>query len=166
MHVNVTMAAVECGALRCQRDSYAKSLSTVVVQCALSPPEDRQHGTYALQLENTVLFPEGGGQVRRDTLLCLSSPLCSTQPDDRGTIGGMEVRRVLRKGSQAVHFVDQPLEEGAAVQVELDWVRRFDHMQQHSGIVIWRNHDPLPKHRTVVSALYLDLYSLQSRKLM
>lgn len=57
------------------------------------------------------------------------------QPDDRGTIGGLEVRRVLRKGSQAMHFVDEPLEKGTTVQVELDWERRFDHMQQHSGNV-------------------------------
>lgn len=45
----------------------------------------------------------------------------------------MEVKRIVRKGSQAVHFVDEALEEGHTVQVELDWTRRFDHMQQHSG---------------------------------
>lgn len=56
-------AAVECGDLRCQRDSYAKSLSTVVVQCAPTVAEERQHGAYAVQLADTVLFPLGGGQV-------------------------------------------------------------------------------------------------------
>ena len=55
--------AVECGSLRCQRDSYAKSLTTEVVSCAQSAPEDRQCGPYAVQLQDTVLFPEGGGQV-------------------------------------------------------------------------------------------------------
>ena len=58
------MAAVECGSLHCQRDSYARSLDTVVLSCRPSPPEDRKHGAYAVILENTVLFPEGGGQVR------------------------------------------------------------------------------------------------------
>ena len=43
---------------------------------------------------------------------------------------------MLRKGLTAVHYVDQPLEEGATVTVELDWERRFDHMQQHSGQLV------------------------------
>ena len=43
------------------------------------------------------------------------------------------MRRVLRKGAKAVHYLDQPLEEGSEVHVEVDWKRRFDHMQQHSG---------------------------------
>ena len=33
----------------------------------------------------------------------------------------------------AVHYVEEPLEEGQEVHVEVDWSRRFDHMQQHSG---------------------------------
>lgn len=61
------MAAVECGSLCCQRDSFARSLSTKVLSCTPSSPEERQHGAYAVQLENTVLFPEGGGQVRPAT---------------------------------------------------------------------------------------------------
>ena len=52
------------GGLCCQRDSYAKSLSTVVLQCLPSSPEEKQYGEFAVQLEDTVLFPEGGGQVR------------------------------------------------------------------------------------------------------
>lgn len=68
--------------------------------------------------ENTILFPEGGGQ-----------------PCDYGTINGQPVRSVVRKGSTAVHFVESPtsFEEGAEVQQHLDWARRLDHMQQHSG---------------------------------
>lgn len=68
--------------------------------------------------EDTILFPEGGGQ-----------------PCDYGTINGQPVRSVLRKGSTAVHFVesDSCFEEGAEVQQRLDWSRRLDHMQQHSG---------------------------------
>ena len=37
----------------------------------------------------------------------------------------------------AVHFTTDPLEEGAEVEMEVDWGRRFDHMQQHSGIYIF-----------------------------
>uniref|UniRef100_A0A8C3LDT1 Threonyl/alanyl tRNA synthetase SAD domain-containing protein n=1 Tax=Chrysolophus pictus TaxID=9089 RepID=A0A8C3LDT1_CHRPC len=38
-----------------------------------------------------------------------------------------------RRGAQAVHFVETALEPGSAVLLSLDWERRFDHMQQHSG---------------------------------
>ncbi|XP_069041908.1 alanyl-tRNA editing protein Aarsd1 isoform X3 [Lepisosteus oculatus] len=71
---------------------------------------------FNVTLEDTVLFPEGGGQ-----------------PDDRGLIGGVPVLRVTRQGAEAVHFVASPLEEGSSVRLKLDWDRRFDHMQQHSG---------------------------------
>ena len=49
-------------------------------------------------------------------------------------MGGVEVSRVLRRGSSAVHYLEQPLDEGSPVHVELDWQRRYDHMQQHSGV--------------------------------
>ena len=55
------------------------------------------------------------------------------QPDDRGTISGVQVERVVRRGSTALHYTDRPLEEGGEVELEVDWERRFDHMQQHSG---------------------------------
>ncbi len=58
-------AAVECGSLLCQRDSFARSLSAVVVSCGATAGAERAHGSYALQLSDTVLFPEGGGQVGR-----------------------------------------------------------------------------------------------------
>lgn len=34
----------------------------------------------------------------------------------------------------AVHVTDQPIEEGQAVTAAVDWDRRFDHMQQHTGL--------------------------------
>ena len=60
---------------------------------------------------------------------CVSLP---PQPDDRGTIGGRAVLRVLRKPtSSALHGSTSG--EGSEVHVEVYWRRRFDHMQQHSG---------------------------------
>lgn len=55
------------------------------------------------------------------------------QPDDQGTINGIPVLRVTRQGPDALHFVQTPLEPGTEVELLLDWDRRFDHMQQHSG---------------------------------
>lgn len=48
-------------------------------------------------------------------------------------INNVEVLRVLRNGATAVHFTATPLAEGDSVHMSVDWKRRFDHMQQHSG---------------------------------
>ena len=45
----------------------------------------------------------------------------------------MEVLRVTRRGADAVHFLPAPLDVGSEVEVKVDWTRRFDNMQQHSG---------------------------------
>lgn len=73
---------------------------------------------YNVVCENTILFPEGGGQ-----------------PCDYGTLNGKPVRQVKRQDSNAVHFVEMQvkLEIGEQALLQVDWQRRFDHMQQHSG---------------------------------
>lgn len=110
-------------AFYCQKDSYAIELSTEVVSCTPGKLQTDNGGGkketlsgYNVTLTDTVLFPEGGGQ-----------------PDDRGFIGETPVLRVTRRGPEAVHFVTSSLEPGTQVLVKLDWQRRFDHMQQHSG---------------------------------
>nr|XP_057917229.1 alanyl-tRNA editing protein Aarsd1 [Doryrhamphus excisus] len=107
---------------QCQRDSYIKEFVTRVASC--SPTELKQdiNGKketvqgFIVKLQDTILFPEGGGQ-----------------PDDHGLIGDVPVLRVTRQGQDAAHLVGSPLEVGLEVQVKVDWERRFDHMQQHSG---------------------------------
>lgn len=44
-----------------------------------------------------------------------------------------EVLHVSRKGDQAIHFIKEALPVGSNVKQTVDWKRRFDHMQQHSG---------------------------------
>lgn len=53
--------------LKCQKDSYAQTLTSKVVSCVPSKYEDKE--CYETILEDTVLYPEGGGQ-----------------PDDRGKV--------------------------------------------------------------------------------
>ena len=67
---------------------------------------------------DTVLFPEGGGQNT-----------------DRGTISDVPVLSVSRRGTEAVHLVSPPVSwsPGTVVRQRLDWGRRWDNMQQHSG---------------------------------
>ena len=78
----------------------------------------RQLEGYNVICENTILFPEGGGQ-----------------PCDYGHLNEYPVRSVVRKGTEAIHFVEtiKGFEEGDIVKQSLDWTRRLDHMQQHSG---------------------------------
>ena len=125
----LTLAPVPCGSLACQKDTYLKSLTATVVSCELAPPTaDAAKGkkkkgkqapaaaVYEVVLSDTVLFPEGGGQ-----------------PSDTGTVGGAAATRVDNVGGVAVHSLSAPLEVGAAVRVELDWGRRWDHACQHSA---------------------------------
>lgn len=67
-------------------------------------------------LDVTAFYPEGGGQ-----------------PCDLGTLGGTAVIDVYERGDQVVHLCRQPLEEDSQVEGEIDWERRFDFMQQHTG---------------------------------
>uniref|UniRef100_A0A3B5MK59 Threonyl/alanyl tRNA synthetase SAD domain-containing protein n=1 Tax=Xiphophorus couchianus TaxID=32473 RepID=A0A3B5MK59_9TELE len=109
-------------AFQCQRDCYMKEFVTSVVSCCPAELKQEVNGKketlkgFNVLLQDTILFPEGGGQ-----------------PDDHGLIGEVPVLRVTRQGPDAVHFVTSPVEERQEVRVTVDWERRFDHMQQHSG---------------------------------
>ena len=71
---------------------------------------------WQIVLDATAFYPEGGGQV------------C-----DLGTLGGVQVKDVREKGEAVVHLCDGPLIVGAEVQGVIDYERRFDLMQQHTG---------------------------------
>ncbi|KAF6728437.1 Alanyl-tRNA editing protein Aarsd1 [Oryzias melastigma] len=109
-------------AFQCQRDCYMTEFVTSVVSCCPAELKQEVNGKketlkgFNVQLQDTILFPEGGGQ-----------------PDDRGLIGEVPVLRVTRQGPDALHFVASALEAGQEVILKVDWDRRFDHMQQHSG---------------------------------
>ena len=47
--------------------------------------------------------------------------------------------QVFRRGAEAVHITDSELTEGEEVKCNIDWTRRFDHMQQHSGTLTTSN---------------------------
>lgn len=91
-------------------DSYVKQCEAEVGCCF------KEQDGYAVELNQTVLYPTGGGQ-----------------PHDTGYIGGARVYDVLERDGVTLHFVDKPLRVGESVTVTLDWPRRFDYMQQHCG---------------------------------
>ena len=51
----------------------------------------------------------------------------------RTQINGSPVTRVFRRDGQAVHHAEAAFTPGQEVEVIVDWARRWDHMQQHSG---------------------------------
>lgn len=73
-------------------------------------------GGYAVVLDQTVFFPEGGGQ-----------------PCDLGKIGEINVVDVQEKHGVVYHKTTEALESGTEVLCEIDWKRRFSLMQNHSG---------------------------------
>ena len=91
-------------------DPFQKGFASAVVSC------EETKGGYAVVLEETAFYPEGGGQ-----------------PCDIGTLGSANVLDVREKDGVIVHLCDRPLAAGASVSGKIDWTRRFDHMQQHSG---------------------------------
>ena len=91
-------------------DSHLKDFSAVVTGC------EEVKGGWAVTLDATAFYPTGGGQE------------C-----DLGILGGARVLDVKEQGENILHLCDTPLEVGAEVTGTIDWERRFDHMQQHSG---------------------------------
>lgn len=67
-------------------------------------------------LDATAFYPEGGGQ-----------------PSDTGRLGDRQVLQVWEDGDTVIHLCDGPLPVGDSVQGVIDWERRLDLMQQHTG---------------------------------
>lgn len=72
--------------------------------------------TYHIVLDRTAFFPEEGGQLA-----------------DTGTLNGVPVRDVHIEKDIIYHHMDVAFEAGTKVTGHVDWDRRFDFMQQHSG---------------------------------
>ncbi|KAH7127084.1 Threonyl/alanyl tRNA synthetase [Dendryphion nanum] len=136
------------GALSCQKDSYLQSLETEVVSCTeYTPPKLpgntksktkkatdpekalatgvlHESKTWLLEFRDSVLFPEGGGQ-----------------PTDHGTVTPLTgevgepipLTTLQRHGLRCVAFSSKPIEPGTAVRQDVDFKRRWDLMQQHTG---------------------------------
>ena len=91
-------------------DAFLKEFTANVLECA------DWKGKPAIILDRTAFYPEGGGQ-----------------PADHGTIDGVTVLDVHEKDGVIFHIVEKPVENVENILCKIDWERRFDHMQQHSG---------------------------------
>src|SRR4051812_176756 len=84
-------------------------------------------------LEETAFYPSSGGQ-----------------PFDLGTINGIEVIDVLDSEDGIVHVLAGPVASADGIMHgRIDWARRFDHMQQHTG-------------QHLLSAVIVDLFGVQT----
>ncbi len=93
------------------QDSYLKTFRGRVVDVV------RWKGKPAVELDRSCFYPASGGQ-----------------PADRGVLEGLPVVEMAEPGGRLLHVLEQGcLEEGQDVKGSLDWERRFDHMQQHTG---------------------------------
>ena len=91
-------------------DPFLKNFTATVLSC------EETKGGYQVVLDRTAFYPEGGGQ-----------------PADHGTLGGIAVTDVHEKDGVVFHTCEKAVEIGESDSCSIDWVRRFDHMQQHSG---------------------------------
>lgn len=73
-------------------------------------------GRPLVTLDRTAFYPTSGGQ-----------------PFDTGRLGSVEVVETIDEDDDIVHVVSAPVASGTRVRGEIDWARRFDHMQQHTG---------------------------------
>ena len=91
-------------------DCHLTSAQGQVLSC-----ENTEKG-WRILLDQTVFYPEGGGQA------------C-----DLGMLGDVRVLDVREAGEEIFHLCDGPLTPGQTVTASIDWHRRFDQMQQHAG---------------------------------
>jgi alanyl-tRNA synthetase len=100
--------------------------------------EKIDEGRIALTLDRTAFYPTGGGQ-----------------PSDTGTLDGARVVECVdAEGTGVLHIVEgfegSALEVGASVRGRIDWPRRLDHIQQHTG-------------QHILSQAFVELFGAQTR---
>ncbi len=99
-------------------DAFEKEFTARVLHCELLPPDLNAGITtqvLGLVLDRTAFYPTSGGQ-----------------PHDTGKIGDANVLAVRDEGDEIIHLVDRRPESPEVLGC-INWPRRFDHMQQHTG---------------------------------
>jgi alanyl-tRNA synthetase len=90
-------------------DCYLREFEARILRSQAAP------NGFKIYLDRTAFYPTSGGQ-----------------PTDFGTIAGCQVLEAVDEGDEIAHLLRQA-PEGESVSGKIDWARRFDHMQQHTG---------------------------------
>ena len=94
---------------------------------------DRSDDGLRVYLDETAFYPTSGGQ-----------------PNDLGTLGGVSVVDVVDEDDRIAHVLASPLaSDERGVEGSVDWTRRHDHMQQHTG-------------QHLLSAVFEDLFGAKT----
>ncbi len=138
------------------KDAYIKEFTATVLDC-----REGKKGCEVI-LSATAFYPEGGGQpydmgilrtmrsesdtektmtceetsfagMDRNKSLCLNTEATDAEPTKAEPAGIVHVLEVHEKNGELIHYTDAALPVGAQVYGKIDWERRFDLMQQHSG---------------------------------
>jgi len=103
-------------------DAFQREFTAEVLSCepagaaaSATPVGPPAGALWRVKLDRTAFYPTSGGQ-----------------PHDTGRLGDARVVDVLDEEEEVIHVVDKPIATGS-VQGTIDWTRRFDHMQQHTG---------------------------------
>jgi len=91
-------------------DSHMRDFAARVLECR------RLEKGFAIILDRSAFFPEGGGQSA-----------------DTGIIGSVRVKDVQLQDGEILHYTAEPLPAGEQVICRIDWEKRFRRMQSHSG---------------------------------
>ncbi|WP_404347121.1 DHHA1 domain-containing protein [Sutcliffiella horikoshii] len=111
------------------QDPYIQTFTTTIIKQAQD-----ESGKWYVTLEQTAFYPEGGGQ-----------------PYDIGTLNDNKVIEVQEINGEIRHYLEHPLPEITQdVKGNIDWERRYDHMQQHAG-------------QHLLSAAFEELFSYKTK---
>ena len=107
-------------------DSYLTTFESRVIELS----DDRRR----VYLDQSAFYPTSGGQ-----------------PFDLGALGGVSIADVVDEDDRIAHVLAEPLSNatGDAIRGEVDWQRRFDHMQQHTG-------------QHLLSAVFADIFGFET----
>ena len=107
-------------------DAYCKAFTATVISC--EEAEDRK-GLYAVVLNKTAFFPEGGGQYADTGTLQEFKKDCETPLSDAVKVVDVQVS----DDGIITHYCDGAVTPWAQVTGLLDWEQRFERMQNHTG---------------------------------
>ncbi len=107
-------------------DVYMKEFEATVLDSSY----DEKKKCWLVELDRTAFYPEGGGQPSDEGALTVTGDGVggASEPDIQ-----VSVSEVHEIAETILHYCDREIPAGCRVRGVIDWERRFDHMQQHSG---------------------------------